>query len=90
MIKKISITGAELLDSAATDGMAEVWRRNWNPPLEEVYLPTIEITELSGNGKKLEINTSRQFILWLAEQNLSLAFTIYQTAKIPPLTNYFK
>lgn len=32
--------------------------------------------------KKLEINTSRQFVPWLAQQNLSLAFTTYQAGKI--------
>lgn len=31
---------------------------------------------------KLEINASRQFVPWLAEQNLSLAFTTYQAGKI--------
>lgn len=30
----------------------------------------------------LEINTSRQFNAWLAEQNLSLAFTTYQAGKL--------
>ncbi|PSF39566.1 TIGR03032 family protein [Aphanothece hegewaldii CCALA 016] len=34
------------------------------------------------NKKKLEINTSRQFISWLAQQNLSLAFTTYQAGKV--------
>ncbi len=31
---------------------------------------------------ELELNTSRQFTAWLAEQNLSLAFTTYQAGKI--------
>src|SRR5919199_745366 len=30
----------------------------------------------------LEINASRQFTSWLAEQNLSLAFTTYQAGKV--------
>jgi uncharacterized protein (TIGR03032 family) len=30
----------------------------------------------------LEINTSRQFVPWLYEQNLSLAFTTYQAGKV--------
>jgi uncharacterized protein (TIGR03032 family) len=32
--------------------------------------------------KRLEINTSRQFVPWLIEQNLSIAFTTYQAGKI--------
>ena len=32
--------------------------------------------------KKLEITTSRQFVPWLIEQNLSMAFTTYQAGKI--------
>src|SRR5919202_5702583 len=31
---------------------------------------------------KLEISGSRQFNAWLAQQNLSLAFTTYQTGKL--------
>jgi hypothetical protein len=31
---------------------------------------------------KLELLPSRQFPAWLAEQNLSLAFTTYQTGKL--------
>ncbi|GFE68967.1 TIGR03032 family protein [Chroococcus sp. FPU101] len=34
------------------------------------------------HDKKLEINTSRQFVPWLAEQNISLAFTTYQAGKV--------
>lgn len=34
------------------------------------------------HDKKLEIDTSRQFVPWLAEQNLSLAFTTYQAGKV--------
>ena len=30
----------------------------------------------------LEINASRQFVPWLYEQNLSLAFTTYQAGKV--------
>lgn len=36
----------------------------------------------SNNSPSLEISTSRQFIGWLREQNLSLAFTTYQAGKI--------
>jgi uncharacterized protein (TIGR03032 family) len=32
--------------------------------------------------RRLEINASRQFIPWLFEQNLSLAFTTYQAGKL--------
>ena len=32
--------------------------------------------------KKLEINTTRHFTSWLAEQRISLAFTTYQTGKL--------
>jgi len=32
--------------------------------------------------KRLEITTSRQFVPWLIEQNLSIAFTTYQAGKI--------
>lgn len=42
-------------------------------------MPTTTMLE---NPKKLEINTSRQFTSWLAEQNLSLAFTTYQAGKV--------
>ena len=31
---------------------------------------------------KLEINTSRHFTSWLAEQKVSLSFTTYQTGKV--------
>ncbi|ELR97308.1 TIGR03032 family protein [Gloeocapsa sp. PCC 73106] len=31
---------------------------------------------------QIEMNTSRQFVSWLAEQNLSFAFTTYQAGKI--------
>ncbi len=34
------------------------------------------------NNKRLEINASRQFVPWLAQQNLSFAFTTYQAGKI--------
>ncbi len=30
----------------------------------------------------LEINTSRQFLSWLAEHRLSIAFTTYQIGKV--------
>jgi uncharacterized protein (TIGR03032 family) len=36
---------------------------------------------ISTNSPTLELNTSRQFTAWLAEQNLSLAFTTYQVGK---------
>lgn len=36
----------------------------------------------SNDTPSLEISTSRQFIGWLREQNLSLAFTTYQAGKI--------
>jgi uncharacterized protein (TIGR03032 family) len=38
--------------------------------------------EGSGDEPKLEIMGSRQFNSWLAESNLSLAFTTYQTGKV--------
>jgi uncharacterized protein (TIGR03032 family) len=36
----------------------------------------------SANTPRLEITASRQFVPWLAEQNLSLAFTTYQAGKL--------
>lgn len=39
------------------------------------------MTELPENAK-LEITSSRQFTAWLAEMNLSLAFTTYQAGKL--------
>ena len=39
--------------------------------------PTTDETDV-----KLEISGSRQFVSWLAETNLSLAFTTYQTGKV--------
>jgi len=30
----------------------------------------------------LEINASRQFVLWLAEQNISIGFTTYRAGKL--------
>jgi len=41
----------------------------------------MEITQ-TPETKRLEINTSRQFVPWLMEQNLSIAFTTYQAGKI--------
>jgi len=37
---------------------------------------------MSDNHQKLEINTSRQFVPWLAQHNLSIALTTYQAGKI--------
>jgi hypothetical protein len=36
----------------------------------------------STSALSLEITASRQFTSWLAEQNLSLAFTTYQAGKV--------
>ncbi len=36
----------------------------------------------STSAPSLEITASRQFTSWLAEQNLSLAFTTYQAGKV--------
>ncbi|MBE9129181.1 MULTISPECIES: TIGR03032 family protein [unclassified Coleofasciculus] len=43
-----------------------------------MHLPTSSST----NSPSLEITGSRQFNSWLAEQNLSLAFTTYQAGKV--------
>ncbi len=37
---------------------------------------------MTANEKKLEITTSRHFNAWMASENLSLAFTTYQTGKL--------
>ena len=41
----------------------------------------------STSAPSLEITASRQFTCWLAEQNLSLAFTTYQAGKVFLLGN---
>ncbi|MCB1874713.1 MAG: TIGR03032 family protein [Chromatiales bacterium] len=40
------------------------------------------MTETATETPKLEISASRQFVAWLAEQRLSLAFTTYQAGKL--------
>lgn len=39
-------------------------------------------TPAAGGTKKLELNTSRHFVAWMAEQKVSLAFTTYQAGKL--------
>lgn len=45
-------------------------------------LVAVEPTDMNGRHPSLEISCSRQFTAWLAEQNLSLAFTTYQAGKV--------
>ncbi len=41
-----------------------------------------QLASASGSAPALEITGSRQFTSWLAEQNISLAFTTYQAGKV--------
>ncbi len=38
-------------------------------------------TSAVAGASRLELNASRQFVAWLLEQRLSLAFTTYQAGK---------
>lgn len=40
------------------------------------------LKSIETNTPSLEINASRQFTSWLAEQNISIAFTTYQAGKL--------
>ncbi|MCU0537175.1 MAG: TIGR03032 family protein [Hydrococcus sp. Prado102] len=49
---------------------------------QEAIVQKLNYTSPATSTPTLEINTSRQFSAWLAEQNLSLAFTTYQAGKL--------
>ncbi len=56
--------------------------QTYTSPRQQNGHPRQSASALKASGPSLEITGSRQFTAWLAEQNISLAFTTYQAGKV--------